>query len=292
MTPQKKIVILGASGMVGREFLDLCERLSLRDVLAPGRNECDVVNFEQVRDYLSVHTPDVIINCTGIVDLNVCEKKPEFAHSVNAEGPRNIAQAMVDLQMTEAIMLHVSTCYVFGNDKQEYFESDAPGPLNMYGKTKLAGEQFIESILRNSNIAYYIIRTSWIYSQYKDTFVDLVVKTLRGGQSIEIVTDQFNTVTWAKDLTGACESFILKPDIFESGVYHVCAQTERSLSKMEIALACAEVCSLPEELLIPAKSSDLLMDTRPRSAFLKTSKKIILPRWKDSLLDYLIERYG
>lgn len=285
----KKIVIFGSEGLVARE----CIRTFSPDfkIILLNREQCDITNTLGVIDALTEHQPDVVINCAGMIDLNECEQNPQRAHSINALAAGNIARALKD-GFSQAVFLQFSTCYVFGNEKKSYDELDAPNPINEYGKSKLAGERMIVDCLQGSGIQYFIVRTSWIYSEYRDTFVDLVIKTLKKGQELEVLVDQYNTVTWTKDLTEKCKNFIVKPENFESGIYHIAAQADTPPSKFEIACECAEICHLPTRLLLPVTSEALVVQNRPECAFLKTIKKMTLPHWKTSLRVYLTEKYS
>ncbi len=286
----KKILIFGAHGMLGRE----CAQGFSNDfeLVLLSHEQCDVGNSENVTQALAKHHPDIVVNCAGIIDLSVCEKNPDLAYRVNAEGPGNIARVLKN-SFPHAIFLQFSTCYVFGNEKKEFDEFDIPDPLNVYGKSKLAGEQLIQEIFHETSVRFLIMRTSWIYSEFRETFVDFVVKSLRENKKIDVLSDQFNTVTWTKDLTAACISFIVQPDAYVSGFYHVVAQTDFPLSKFEIAYACADIMQLDAKLLIPANSDAIHIQNRPNSAFLRTTKNknFVLPNWKYSLTAYLHKKY-
>lgn len=286
---KKKMVIFGSSGLLARE----CAMFFLPnfDLILLNHQQCDITDGVRVEKMLMENQPDVVINCAGIIDIDVCEKNPELAYKVNAAGAGNIARALKN-NFSKIIFLQFSTCYVFGNEKTSYDEQDAPHPLNIYGQSKLAGERLIAEYLHDSDIFYFIVRTSWLYSEYRNTFVDLVVETLKKGEKIQVLIDQFNTVTWAKDLTAACEKFIVTTDFFSSGIYHISAQANPAPSRYEIALACAEICNLPAKLLAPIATETGFAQQRPASAWLISTKGIILSDWKESLRIYLLQKYG
>ncbi len=192
----------GAGGQVG---------LALRDRL-PGarflpRAELDVCDAERVREAL--RGADVIVHLAAMTDVDGCERDPELAHAVNAEGTRNVVEASPDT----ARLIYVSTDYVFdGSRDGEYGEDDAVGPINAYGRSKLAGERFVAGLPGG-----LIVRTSWVFGEGRN-FVRSIVAAARAGRALRVVDDQRGRPTAAADLARALAHLVSAP---RSGVLHV-----------------------------------------------------------------------
>lgn len=219
----KKVWIVGASGHVGTALKDLLDCMKYKMFLTDS-SEVDVTNRELVHYYITRIRPDVIINCAGITNVEECEKNPELAYAVNAIGPRNLA---VEAQAIEAKLIQLSTDDVFdASQEKPYNEFDAPHPISMYGKSKSAGETFIEGLSNR----YVIIRSSWVYGTGND-FVNTVLQSIGTKSEIEVPTNEFASPTSAEELAKVVAQFI-DNDCF--GVYH--AVCKGSCSRYEFAL--------------------------------------------------------
>ena len=142
--------------------------------------------------------PDWIINCAGYTQVDRAEAEPEAAQRVNAEGPANLARAA---HQTGARLLQISTDYVFdGTATRPYREDDPVGPLNVYGRTKLAGEQAVQEILPR---AHLIVRTQWLFGEGSPNFVATILRLARERSELKVVNDQHGRPTYAPDLAGA-----------------------------------------------------------------------------------------
>lgn len=205
----RKIWIVGAKGHVGTALIDLIDCLKYKMFLTDA-DEVDVTDRNIVHKYIASTRPDVIINCAGITDIEVCEQNPEGAYAVNAIGPRNLA---VEAQSIGAKLIQLSTDDVFDAEQDKpYNEFDTVHPKTMYGKSKYAGERFIEDLSNR----YVIIRSSWVYGTGKD-FVNMVLEAIGKEKVLEVPVNQYASPTSAEELAKVVTQFI-DNDCF--GIYH------------------------------------------------------------------------
>lgn len=205
----RKIWIVGAKGHVGTALIDLIDCLKYKMFLTDA-DEVDVTDRNIVHKYIASTRPDVIINCAGITDIEVCEQNPEGAYAVNAIGPRNLA---VEAQSIGAKLIQLSTDDVFDAEQDRpYNEFDTVHPKTMYGKSKYAGERFIEDLSNR----YVIVRSSWVYGTGKD-FVNSVLEAIGREKVLEVPVNQYASPTSAEELAKVVTQFI-DNDCF--GIYH------------------------------------------------------------------------
>lgn len=233
----KKVWIVGAGGHVGsalKEMLDCMKyKLYLTDI-----NEVDVTDRNIVHRYITNTRPDVIINCAGITDIEVCEQYPDKAYAVNAIGPRNLA---VEAQSIEAKLIQLSTDDVFDAvQERPYNEFDSVHPKTMYGKSKYAGEKFITDLSNR----YVIIRSSWVYGTGKD-FVNTVLEAVGKKSELEVSVNSYASPTSAKELAKVVMQFI-ENDCF--GIYH--AVCKGSCSRYEFALEILKNADKMDQIVI------------------------------------------
>ncbi len=187
-----KILLLGNTGQVGWELHRTLHTLGeLTAVDYPQINLGDPTNIRYV---VQTAQPDIIINATAYTDVDNAESQPELALAVNGSGVGILAE---ETKKCGAALIHYSTDYVFDGSKGEpYTERDQPNPLSVYGATKLAGERAIQ----DTEGAYLIIRTSWVYSLRRSCFVTKVLQWARQHETLRIVDDQVSSPTWARTL--------------------------------------------------------------------------------------------
>lgn len=188
----KKILVTGCNGQLGRainqEYANDKVELINTDVA-----ELDITNVEMVMRFVGEKRPDVIINCAAHTNVNACESQWDLAYKINAIGPRNLSVAA---KRTGAKLVHVSTDYVFdGMAEKPYTEFDAVAPIGAYGKTKLAGEEFVKQFADR----FFIVRTAWLYGEGKN-FVETMLKLGKEKGEVGVVSDQFGTPTSAKEV--------------------------------------------------------------------------------------------
>ncbi|UCB56955.1 MAG: dTDP-4-dehydrorhamnose reductase [Candidatus Omnitrophota bacterium] len=208
-----KYLITGANGMLASA---LCPILTERgnevistDINAPEMNALDVRDSEGVMSFFRKNRPEVVMHLAAATDMDMCQKNPEDTYAINARGVRNVACACKEVS---AEMVYVSTGAVFDGKKDgPYIESDRTNPLNIYGETKLAGEHFLQDILKK----HYIFRAGWIIGGFeKDIkFVGKTLELLRTRKELNMVSDRFGSPTCVEDFSRN----MLK--IVEAGLY-------------------------------------------------------------------------
>lgn len=191
--PSKKIVIVGGHGMLGH---DIIKQISTNHtVIAPSSAECDLSNWTDVEKFFRrLKHYDIIINCAAFAKVDECESSGKKAFTVNSSGAQILAKCAEKLRIP---IVHISTDYVFDGTQNLYTVSCETGPLNVYGRSKLLGEQYVRSIASR----HFIVRTAWLYGSYGRNFV----KTMLAAKdpSIKIVHDQFGCPTYTVDLAKA-----------------------------------------------------------------------------------------
>ena len=214
------ILVTGASGQLGKSIKNLVNKQKIGDSFVfATRGQLDLSNPISVKNYFENFTFDLIINSAAYTSVDEAEINEKEANMVNHLAVKQIAEIA---QSNNIKLIHISTDFVFdGLKSQPYREDDSTVPLNIYGKTKLAGEKAILSIMKFNAI---IIRTSWVYSEYGNNFVDTILKLIQRGDKLNIVSDQKGTPTYANDLGLAILS-IIKSEKFnsqkrKSQVYH------------------------------------------------------------------------
>ena len=215
-----RILLLGKIGQLGWE---LCRTLApLGDITAVDYPEIDLTRAEAVRGVVRQVRPQVIVNATAYTAVDRAETEPEIAMAINGQAPGLMAEEAAQLG---AALIHYSTDYVFDGTKgSPYFEADPANPLGMYGRSKLAGEEAIERV----GGAYIILRTSWVYSLRRDSFVTKVLQWSRQQTALRMVTDQVSNPTWSRMLAEATALVLAKggENVVDwvaerSGVYHL-----------------------------------------------------------------------
>jgi dTDP-4-dehydrorhamnose reductase len=208
-------LITGSYGQVGHCLTNVLSVRDDIDVIAYDREVLDIISEAQVASVLAELTPDVIINCAAHTAVDKAETDVEMSYAINCDGPRHLAQAAESLG---AVMLHISTDYVFDGEKDEpYLETDTPNPKGVYGQSKLAGEQAVAAHCTR----YAILRTAWVFGEHGNNFVKTMLRLGQDRPELGIIGDQFGGPTYAGDIANALVAMM---DGFngseQSGVYH------------------------------------------------------------------------
>jgi dTDP-4-dehydrorhamnose reductase len=212
-----------------------------------------------------------VINAGAYTDVDGCEDKQELAFQVNGHGPGYVAEACNKINAT---LIHFSTDYVFDGSKNEYIESDAPGPINVYGHSKLIGEQKIAENLDD----YRIIRISWLFGTHGKNFVETMLRLSREMAQVRVVNDQFGKPTYTVDLANK----ITEIAELDPGIYHITNDGICSWYEFASAIINNTVPCTSDEF--PRKAR------RPKYSVLVNTKTKPMRHWKDALKDYLKER--
>ena len=215
-----KIVLLGKNGQLGWEFQRTLPILG--EVISLDREQLDLCDLDAVQKILSELKPSLIINASAYTDVDGAETEFDLAMKTNGLVPGVMAEISRKLR---AVLIHYSTDYVFdGRKNASYTESDLPNPLNIYGKSKLAGEENI----KQAGDAYLILRTSWVYSLRGNSFVNKVLRWSRQNKTLKVVSDQISSPTWARTLAEITVLLLAQYniDLYEKtcerrGVYHL-----------------------------------------------------------------------
>lgn len=223
-----KLLITGANGQLGRCLQDVAKRYPGYDFHFKTSKELDITSKEQINNLFDHERFDYCINCAAYTAVDKAETDLENAFLVNAEAVKYLAEACKD---NNTILIHISTDFVFdGTKTTPYTEEDAPNPINVYGASKLKGEQYVQDILGD----YFIIRTSWVYSEYGHNFVKTMLRLGAEREELNVVNDQIGSPTYARDLAEAIMKIIsLKATNY--GIYHY--SNEGSISWYDFAKA-------------------------------------------------------
>jgi len=197
-----KILLLGKWGQLGWELQRALAPLG--EVTAVDYPEIDLANERQVREVVRTNHPQAIVNATAYTAVDKAESEPKTAMAINGCAPGFLAE---EASRLGAILIHYSTDYVFdGRKGSEYLESDSPNPLGVYGQSKLEGERLIQA----AGGVFLILRTSWVYSLRRDSFVTKVLQWSRQQSELRVVSDQVSNPTWARMLAEATALLLVK----------------------------------------------------------------------------------
>ena len=205
-----KLLITGCNGQLGRALNELYKGRNDIECINTDVAELDITNNEAVIKFVKENAPYAIINCAAHTAVDRCEDEEDLAYKINALGPRNLSIAANE---TGCKMVHISTDYVFAGDATKpYTEFDAPAPVSAYGRTKLAGENFVKEFASK----HFIIRTAWLYGDGKN-FVKTMLKLAEDRDEVGVVCDQVGSPTSAMELARAIDALVFTE---EYGTYH------------------------------------------------------------------------
>lgn len=211
------MILTGYEGQLGSEIVKVLEKQDNILMIKVNSKELDITNRVFVLSYIIQSKPDIIINCAAYTNVDQAEEDYEKAFQVNALGPRNLAIAAESIG---AKLIHISTDYVFDGrgvlsdgEILPYREYDLPNPINVYGKTKLLGENYLRELCSK----YFIIRTSWLYGENGNNFVKTIIRAAKEKGQLQVVNDQVGNPTNAEDLANHILRLAFTD---EYGVYH------------------------------------------------------------------------
>lgn len=279
-----KILLTGATGQVGYELQRSLQALG--QVVAVDRARMDLSDLDQVRDVVRAVRPGLIVNPAAYTAVDQAESEPALAHRINAEAPAVMA---AEARLLGAAMVHYSTDYVFDGTKQgAYAETDPTNPINVYGASKLAGEQAVAA----AGIAHLILRTSWVYGTRGKNFLQTMLRLGAERDELRVVADQLGAPTWSRTIADTTAVLLAQARVGggawwdqNSGIYHLSCQgqttwhgfTEAIVAKAGLACRVTPIGSA--EYPTPAK--------RPANSVMSSDKLIgrfcAIPDWEQAL---------
>lgn len=274
------IIVFGASGQLGTCLQKVASQKEIKNIIFLAEQEADILNEQKLKTVFETYKPTYIINCAAYTAVDKAEDDVEMARKINKTGALNLAQ---NCKNYGAKMVHVSTDFVFeGNHPNLLVETDIAQPINVYGLTKLEGERDVEAILPQ----HFIIRTSWLYSEYGNNFVKTMLKLGADRDELKIIADQIGTPTYAIDLADAILTIITSQKE-NYGVYHY--SNEGVTSWYDFAKGIFDV-SKTDVKVLPIRTSEYpTKATRPLFSVMDKTKikntfGIEIPYWRDSLI--------
>jgi len=284
----KKILITGSTGQLGNSLEKVFK--SRYDLVPTSRTKpnkntnyfLDITNSLLVKDMVSAISPDIIINLAALTNVDLCESNPDLAHAINFQGVKNLVNVF------KGPIIHLSTDYVFDGKLGQYKENDITNPINVYGVTKYKAEK----ILLEKSKESLVIRTNVLYdyqSKAKSSFLNWVVDSLKRGEKIKVVDDQFNNPTWTDSISVVIDRAI-KADL--NGLIHW--GDFDWISRYDFANKIADKFNLQSNLIEPIKTEELnQVAPRPLNGGLDTTLAQDLLRLEppqiDDCLNQIIE---
>lgn len=289
----RKILLTGKNGQVGWELQRTLAPLGT--IVAVGHREMDLADPDSIRKVIGQVGPDLIVNAAAYTAVDKAESEPDLAMVINGVAPGIMAE---EAKRLNAAMVHYSTDYVFDGTKTgPYTEGDTPNPLNVYGRTKLAGERAVQA----AGVPHLILRTSWVYGARGKNFLLTMLKLARERSELKIVDDQIGAPTWgrmlaevmsqilAQHLSPLCRQSASIKDV--SGVYHVVSEGSTSWCGFarKIFEEASREASFALPKLIPIPATDYpLPAVRPRNSTMSNVKLgqtfgLAIPSWEKSL---------
>jgi dTDP-4-dehydrorhamnose reductase len=279
-----KILLTGSTGQVGYELARSLQGVG--EVVALDRQQMDLADLDQVRRVIRTVQPNMIVNPAAYTAVDKAESEPALAFRVNAEAPALMAE---EARLLGASMVHYSTDYVFdGSAAAPRVEDDATGPLNVYGASKLAGEQAIAA----AGIPHLIFRTSWVYGMRGKNFLLTMLRLARERDELRVVADQFGAPTWSRTIADVTAQVLAQAHaggrewwVQNRGVYHLTAQGQTSWYDFtrailaEAGIDCRVLPITSAEYPVPAR--------RPEYSVLSCERLMTrfshLPEWQQAL---------
>jgi len=277
----RKVLITGASGQLGKEFLKVLSSKGI-DFVALERKDLDIANFEEVYKTLKEINPSIVINCSAYNQVDLAETEILQAFSTNAIGPYNLA---ITCREINAKLIHYSTDYVFdGIKKGLYTEEDSPNPLNQYARSKLLGEELVKQVLED----YLILRMSWVYGEDTQNFLYKLEEWAKKQEVLKVVVDEFSVPTSTKTIV---EVTLKAIDAGLTGLYHL--TNSGYASRYEWAKEYFKLKGM-NKLIYPALQADFnLPAKRPKWSVMSNEKiskalGITIRDWKEELKSFCL----
>jgi dTDP-4-dehydrorhamnose reductase len=279
----QNILVTGGNGQLGQELQKIItlQKYPNYNFIFSDVDTLDITDKTQIRAFVNEYNINIVVNAAAYTAVDKAETEADLAYSINEIGASNLAEIAREFDL---LLIHISTDYVFdGISVNPYKTTDAPNPLSVYGKSKLAGEIAIT----NSGCRSVIIRTSWLYSEFGHNFVKTIIKLSKEKKELNVVNDQIGAPTYAEDLAALILKFIEKKnDLKGCNIYHyanegVISWYDFAVEIVKLSKSDCKINPIPAELY-PSKT------TRPQYSVFDLSKiknelEIEIPDWKESL---------
>lgn len=282
---QKNVLVTGANGQLGNELKKLSGRVSLPfRFFFTDADSLDITDIDQVDAFVVHHHVVYIVNCAGYTAVDKAETEPDKAFMVNATAVENLALVARE---RGAKLIHVSTDFVFdGTSRVPYTEETTARALSVYGKSKLKGEELLQTVGGD----WMILRTSWLYSEFGNNFVKTMIRLMNERESLSVVNDQRGTPTYAADLAEMIVhilQFTEEQQEWKAGIYHFANEGETTW--FDFAREIKRLAGIDRGKLLPV-STEAYGSPAPRPAYsvLDSSKisnafHVEIPRWEEAL---------
>lgn len=281
----KKIIVTGCNGQLGRAINQIYAGSTEYDCINTDVADLDITNVDAVMKMVGEVKPYAIINCAAHTNVNACETDVDNAYRINAIGPRNLSIAATH---NNAKLVHISTDYVFSGDATSpYLEFDATAPKSVYGKTKLAGENFVKEFAKE----HFIIRTAWLYGDGKN-FVKTMLRLAETHDKVRVVRDQVGSPTSALELAKAI-AHLLPTDNY--GLFHgtcegSCSWADFTKEIYRLAGKNTQVEAITSEEYSAGETG--IVAPRPtysilENYMLKLTTNYMFAQWEDAIAEYI-----
>lgn len=278
------ILVTGVGGQLGHDVVKELEKRG-HNPIGVDKKEMDLTSSKEIKFCIEKSKPDAIIHCGAYTAVDMAEENEELCTRVNATSTKEIAQCAKALDIP---MIYISTDYVFDGNKDtdsEYIEEDKTNPLNLYGKSKLKGEEFVKEILDK----YYIVRISWVFGKNGNNFIKSMIRLAKDREELSIVNDQIGSPTYTKDLA------VLLVDMIETdkyGVYH--ATNDGYCTWYEFAKEIFKLAGIDIKVNPISTQQYPTKARRPMNSKMSKDKLIdnnfkVLRNWKEALKEYIKE---
>jgi dTDP-4-dehydrorhamnose reductase len=275
-----KTLVLGASGQLGQCLKKVAAQRNINSLSFPDENKANILDKALLTVLFEEEKPEFVINCAAYTAVDKAEDDVGLCRKVNKEGALNLAELCKAYNST---MIHISTDFVFeGNGHDLLKEGDEAKPVNIYGVTKLEGEQDVINTLSK----YFILRTSWLYSEYGNNFVKAMLKFGAERDELNIIADQIGTPTYAIDLAETI-LHIIESDQTDYGVYHY--SNEGVTSWYDFAIGIFDISKTQVKVNPIPTSQYPTRAVRPKFSVMDKAKiksvfGLQIPYWRDSLV--------
>ena len=273
------ILVFGASGQLGQCLAHVAKERATPGLVFLAEDQANILNPEGLAALFAQHRPAYVINCAAYTAVDKAEDEAETARKVNRDGVENLARLCAEYG---TVLIQISTDFVFaGTGNEPLLETDETAPVSVYGRTKLEGEQVIAAHTGR----YFILRTSWLYSEFAGNFVKTMLKLGQERPELRIIWDQTGTPTSAIDLAG-CILHLIETESQAFGLYHY--SNEGLTSWYDFATAIFELSGTAVRT-VPIRTAEYpTKATRAAYSVLdktkaKTLLGVVIPHWRASL---------